>query len=81
MKLTILSTSDTHGYLLPTDYTSRNSQKSYGLTRAATVIKEQVAAAGADPVLVIENGDSLQGSPLAYYAAKVSHDLRPLSQA
>ncbi|WP_461218375.1 bifunctional metallophosphatase/5'-nucleotidase [Lapidilactobacillus salsurivasis] len=81
MKLTILSTSDTHGYLLPTDYTSRNSQKPYGLTRAATVIKEQVAAAGAEPVLVIENGDFLQGSPLAYYVAKVSHDLRPLSQA
>ncbi|WP_261805809.1 bifunctional metallophosphatase/5'-nucleotidase [Lapidilactobacillus luobeiensis] len=81
MKLTILSTSDTHGYLLPTDYTSRTSQTNFGLSRAATVIKAEKAAAGAEPVLVIENGDFLQGSPLAYYAAKVSHDLTPLSAA
>ncbi|MCH4057407.1 MAG: bifunctional metallophosphatase/5'-nucleotidase [Lactobacillaceae bacterium] len=81
MKLTILSTSDTHGYLLPTDYASRDQVKPYGLSRAATVIKQEQAAAGSDPVLVIENGDFLQGSPLSYYLAKVSGDLTPLTTA
>lgn len=81
MKLTILSTSDTHGYLLPTDYASRDQQQPFGLSRAATVIKQEQAAAGADPVLVIENGDFLQGSPLSYYLAKISGDLTPLTTA
>ena len=56
MKLTILSTSDTHGYLLPTDYRDRQLDANFGLTKAATVINREKAAA-TGPVLVIENGD------------------------
>ncbi|MFD1465697.1 bifunctional metallophosphatase/5'-nucleotidase [Lapidilactobacillus mulanensis] len=71
MKLTILSTSDTHGYLLPTDYRDRQLDAEFGLTKAATVIATEKAKT-TDPVLVIENGDFLQGSPFAYYQAKVA---------
>lgn len=71
MKLTILSTSDTHGYLLPTDYRDRQLDANFGLTKAATVINREKAAA-TGPVLVIENGDFLQGSAFAYYQAKVA---------
>lgn len=71
MKLTILSTSDTHGYLLPTDYRDRQLNAKYGLTKAATVIKDEQAQAEG-PVLIIENGDFLQGSAFAYYQAKIA---------
>ncbi|MCX2454818.1 bifunctional metallophosphatase/5'-nucleotidase [Lacticaseibacillus nasuensis] len=72
MKLTILSTSDTHGYVLPTDYMRRDQDLPFSLAKAKTVI-DQVKAT-ADEVLTVENGDWLQGSPLAYYAARVHPD-------
>ena len=81
MKLTILSTSDTHGYLLPTDYRAKQQDSPLGLARAQAVIDRERQLAGADPVIVIENGDFLQGSPFAYYQAKVDQDVRPLTQA
>lgn len=68
-KITLLSTSDTHGYIYPTNYTSRDNESNYGLARAATIIQQECENAQG-PVIVIENGDFLQGSPLAYYAAK-----------
>lgn len=71
MKLTILSTSDTHGYVLPTDYRDRQLNAKFGLSKAATVIKEEQDQAEG-PVLLIENGDFLQGSAFAYYQAKVA---------
>jgi len=79
MKLTILSTSDTHGYVFPTNYVRKGTKQGFGLARAATVLaREQAAAEG--PVVTIENGDFLEGSPLAYYVARVrhAHDPQPL---
>ncbi|GEO68080.1 bifunctional metallophosphatase/5'-nucleotidase [Levilactobacillus spicheri] len=79
MKLTILSTSDTHGYVFPTNYVKKGSHQGFGLARAATVLaREQAAAEG--PVVTIENGDFLEGSPLAYYVARVqaARDPEPL---
>lgn len=72
MQLTLLSTSDTHGFILPTTYTTRDQAQPFGLTRAHTAIDE-LRAAATGPVLTIENGDWLQGSPFAYYTAKISH--------
>ncbi len=34
MKLTILSTSDTHGYVLPTDYMRRDQDLPFSLAKA-----------------------------------------------
>lgn len=76
MKLTILSTSDTHGYVFPTNYVKKGSKQGFGLARAATVIaQEQARATG--PVITIENGDFLEGSPLAYYVARVQDHCDP----
>lgn len=69
MKLTILSTSDIHGYVYPTDYKKRNQDLPLGLLKAASLIQE-IKAEEAGPILVIDNGDFLQGSPLTYYTAK-----------
>lgn len=80
--LTILSTSDTHGFVSPTNYVRRHAALPFGLTRAATVIKA-VRQQDPDHTLVIENGDFLQGSPLAYYAVKGTGHFAPelLTQA
>ncbi|WP_270520851.1 bifunctional metallophosphatase/5'-nucleotidase [Enterococcus asini] len=68
MKLTILATSDMHGYVLPTNYADTTDQP-YGVAKVATKMKELTAAA-TGPVIKIENGDFIQGSPLSYYVAK-----------
>ncbi|WP_179395351.1 bifunctional metallophosphatase/5'-nucleotidase [Lacticaseibacillus absianus] len=70
MQLTLLSTSDTHGFVTPTNYVKRDQDLPFSLSKAKTTI-DQLKAAAPGPVLTIENGDFLQGSPLAYYAARV----------
>lgn len=70
MKLTILSTSDVHGYIYPTDFTQANQNDApYSLSRAASIIaQERQQATG--PVITCDLGDFLQGSALATYLAK-----------
>src|SRR5699024_589333 len=70
MKLTILATSDMHGYVLPTNYAEVGQDLPIGVAKVATKMQERQLAAGADAVLKIENGDFIQGSPLSYYIAK-----------
>lgn len=69
MKLTILATSDLHGYIEPTNFGSRGQNQPFGAAKAATVI-EAVRNQASGPIVVIENGDFIQGSPLSYYIAK-----------
>ncbi|WP_282802113.1 bifunctional metallophosphatase/5'-nucleotidase [Secundilactobacillus kimchicus] len=70
MKLTILSTSDTHGFVFPTNYVEKGADMPFGLIRAANTIAEaQRNSTG--PVVTIDDGDFLAGSPLAYYVARV----------
>lgn len=71
MKLTILSTSDVHGYLYPTNYSHRTDKEDYGFLKVATKIDQIKTQADADEwVITIENGDFIQGSPLTYFTAK-----------
>ncbi len=66
MKLTILATSDVHGYIYPTDYREAVADEPMGLLKTSELIrKERITAEG--EVLYIENGDFIQGSPLAQY--------------
>lgn len=75
--LTILSTSDTHGFIFPTNYVKLRAHMPFGLIRTATVLSQaQKAATG--PVITIDDGDFLAGSPLAYYVAQVQHPADPL---
>ena len=41
MELTILSTSDIHGYVFPTNYVKQGSLLPFGLARVATIMKEE----------------------------------------
>jgi 2',3'-cyclic-nucleotide 2'-phosphodiesterase/3'-nucleotidase len=61
-KLNILYTSDVHGYLLPLDYATNKKTKN-GLTLLASAIKKYDKASR----ILIDAGDSIQGSPLMYF--------------
>lgn len=62
----LIATSDVHGNYLPYDFIN---QKSWGgsLSRVATYVKTQREALGNDKVVLLDNGDILQGQPTAYY--------------
>ena len=76
MKLTILATSDIHGYIRPTDFSTKLQNKPFGALKVATVLKKEKETARG-PVLTIENGDYIQGSPLSYFIAKHRKKLNP----
>lgn len=65
--LTILATSDIHGYITPVQY-SDNKQVNQGLAKLSTVIKQE---RDRNSTLLIDNGDTIQGSPITYYSYNV----------
>ena len=64
--ITLLSTTDIHGHIEPIDYYS-NKPANLGLAKIATLVKEQRAEA--PKALLLDCGDTTQGTPLAYYFA------------
>nr|MBA3440103.1 bifunctional metallophosphatase/5'-nucleotidase [Pyrinomonadaceae bacterium] len=69
--ITILSTTDVHGNILPIDYYT-NKPDARGLAQAATIIK---AARKENPnLLLIDSGDTIQGTPLSYYHNKRNNE-------
>ena len=63
-QITILSTTDLHGNILPVDYYT-NKADERGLAKAATIIKQ---ARRENPnLLLLDSGDTIQGTPLVYY--------------
>lgn len=60
-KVTLFYTSDTHGYLFPNDYTS-TTVRPMGLLQATSHFSKD------ENTLIIDGGDTLQGSALAKYS-------------
>lgn len=71
IKLTILMTSDIHGNVLPLSYND-NSYRSQGLAKMATLIKD--IRKSREVVLLIDNGDLIQGTPLTYHYCKIGNE-------
>jgi 2',3'-cyclic-nucleotide 2'-phosphodiesterase/3'-nucleotidase len=69
--LTILQTSDLHGSIFPHSY-ANHEPKELGLAKLAARIREEKQRA--DQLLVIDCGDLIQGTPLAYHHARISHE-------
>lgn len=79
--LTVLGTTDLHNNVLNWDYYSNvpysdSAGNRIGIAHASTLIKAVRAERGAGNTLTIDAGDTIQGTPLAYYFAKV----RPASE-
>jgi 2',3'-cyclic-nucleotide 2'-phosphodiesterase (5'-nucleotidase family) len=69
--ITILSTTDLHGNVLPVDYYT-NKPDARGLAKAAAIIR---AARKENPqgTLLIDSGDTIQGTPLEYVHNKMNN--------
>ncbi|MCW7942706.1 nucleotidase [Streptomyces hygroscopicus] len=72
----ILGTTDLHSHVFDWDYYkdaaySDKAGNSVGVARVATLIKQQREAKGEDRVLLVDAGDIIQGTSLAYYYARV----------
>jgi 2',3'-cyclic-nucleotide 2'-phosphodiesterase/3'-nucleotidase len=70
-QIKVLATTDLHGHLLPYDYIRDRPMQGGGLAGLARLIAEeraQAAEAGI-PTLLLDNGDTFQGTPLAAYLA------------
>lgn len=65
--ITLLGTTDLHGNLYPVDYYS-NRPANRGLAKIATLVKS--IRAERPNALLLDSGDTIQGTPLAYYFAR-----------
>ncbi|HEX6921454.1 MAG TPA: 5'-nucleotidase C-terminal domain-containing protein [Actinomycetes bacterium] len=73
--LTILGTSDTHGNVRNWDYFrdaefDDSKHNDVGLAKAATLVNQIRGQRGKGHTIVLDAGDTIQGTPLAYYYAK-----------
>lgn len=66
VRLKIIETSDVHGNYFPYDFMDRKPGVG-SLARIETYVKGARKQMGADKVLLLDNGDILQGQPTAYY--------------
>lgn len=66
LELTLLHTSDIHGQVLPFD-DARNRPASGSLAQVASLVK-RVRASLDHPLLVLDSGDAIQGTPLEQFA-------------
>lgn len=76
-RLTVLGTADLHGNVMNWDY-FKNAEfdnaahDDIGIAKAATLIKAIRAERKGEPIVTLDAGDTIQGTPLAYYFARVT---------
>lgn len=64
--VSVVETTDVHGNFFPTDYITRRPWPG-SLARVAAYVDSLRCAQGSDGVILLDNGDLLQGQPAAYY--------------
>ncbi|MYV47678.1 5'-nucleotidase C-terminal domain-containing protein [Streptomyces sp. SID2888] len=74
--LTVMGTTDLHGHVFNWDYFkdaeySDAAGNAMGLARVSTLIEQVRKEKGRDNTLLLDAGDTIQGTPLTYYYAKV----------
>jgi 2',3'-cyclic-nucleotide 2'-phosphodiesterase/3'-nucleotidase len=74
--LTVMGSTDLHGNVFNWDYYKDAEYKdaagnALGLARISSLVKEVRAEKGAGRTMLIDAGDTIQGTPLTYYYAKV----------
>ncbi|MDU2884347.1 MAG: bifunctional metallophosphatase/5'-nucleotidase, partial [Staphylococcus epidermidis] len=69
--------SDVHGFIFPTDFSSRGKDLPMGLLKANHLIEQDCVHY--DDSVKIDNGDFLQGSPLCNYLVSKLKSSLPLT--
>ena len=69
VELRIMETTDVHTNLLSYDYYKNSIAPKLGLAKTATLVKE--AREEVKNSVLVDNGDLIQGNPLATYKAKI----------
>ncbi|HEY0168478.1 MAG TPA: 5'-nucleotidase C-terminal domain-containing protein [Jatrophihabitans sp.] len=75
-RLTVLGTTDTHGNVLNWDYFKDAEyddaqHNDVGLAKISTLVSAMRAERGLEATLTLDAGDTIQGTPLAYYYARI----------
>src|SRR5918998_1989789 len=73
VQITILGTTDLHGNINPIDYYT-NKSDNRGLAKVATLIKR--VRKEQPNVLLVDSGDTIQGSPLASFHSRKNNQPR-----
>ena len=75
----MLATTDIHGHIFDWDYFANapfppsgkgRSSAPLGVSRVAAIAKQVRTEKGSDSVVMLDNGDTIQGTPLTYLSAK-----------
>lgn len=69
-RVTVLATTDLHGHVFPINY-GNNQPSADGLARVATLIR--TARKEVPDLLLVDCGDTIQGTPLAYYHNRINN--------
>jgi 2',3'-cyclic-nucleotide 2'-phosphodiesterase / 3'-nucleotidase len=76
VRLTVLGSTDLHGNVYNWDY-FKNAEfdnaahDDIGLAKVTTLVKAMRKERRGEPILTLDAGDTIQGTPLAYYYAKI----------
>ena len=76
VRLTVLGTTDLHGNVFNWDYFKNaefdnKAKDDIGVAKVTTLIKGVRDDRKGEPILTLDAGDTIQGTPLAYYYAKI----------
>ena len=76
VRLTVLGTTDLHGNVFNWDYYknaefSNSAGNEIGVAKVKTLIDAVREERSGEPILTIDAGDTIQGTPLAYYYARI----------
>ncbi|MFT4083046.1 MAG: 5'-nucleotidase C-terminal domain-containing protein [Nocardioides sp.] len=76
LRLTVLGTTDLHGNVYNWDYYQNaefddTAHDDVGIAKVQTLIKAMRAERAGEPILTLDAGDTIQGTPLAYYYARI----------
>ncbi|MFJ2030683.1 5'-nucleotidase C-terminal domain-containing protein [Streptosporangium sp. NPDC087985] len=85
VSVTVMNTTDLHTHLFNWDYYADKVDTGRGLTRVSSLIEKVRAEKGRDHTLLLDNGDTLQGTPLGTYYARTDPitkgTVHPMAQA